>query len=149
MDPYSFLTDAGQIWNRRTITAVAAHSEISRASCSFVKAPISCQEKKSEIRMIFPLTILFHCVVFNLFHLLGSLDYSKSNASYLFSMETTTKKTTTPFDRENSQVQNTIFQHSQHRSLCIFTRHEQEPACHGHKNLHQWTGFCERSIYTS
>jgi len=54
-------------------------------------------------------------------------------------METTTdtKGTITLFDRTNSQLQNTLFQHSHHHQLCIFTSCEQEPAC------------CTLKVYTS
>ena len=47
-------------------------------------------------------------------------------------METTTdkKSTITLFDSINSQLQNTIFQHSHHHQLCIFDSNEQELACH-------------------
>ena len=34
------------------------------------------------------------------------------------------------FDRANSQLENTIFQHSHHYLLCIFTSDEQEPKSH-------------------
>ena len=34
------------------------------------------------------------------------------------------KSTITPFDRANSQLQNTIFQHSHHHYLCIFASDE-------------------------
>jgi len=52
------------------------------------------------------------------------------------SMETTTDmKRTKTHDRANSQLQNTIFQHSHHHY--IFVSDEQEPACHAHENLHQ------------
>ena len=46
-----------------------------------------------------------------------------------------TKSTITLFDRANSQLQNTTFQHSHHHQLYIFTSNEQEPACHTHKNF--------------
>ena len=49
---------------------------------------------------------------------------------------TDTKTTITLFDGANSQLQNTISQHSHHCELCIFTSSEQESACHAHKNLH-------------
>ena len=53
-------------------------------------------------------------------------------------METTTdaKSTIALSGRANSQLQNTIFQHSHHHQLCIFTSNEQEPACSARKNLH-------------
>jgi len=53
-------------------------------------------------------------------------------------METTkdTKSTITLLDRENSQLQKTIFQHSQHHQLCIFNSYEQEPSCHTHEDLY-------------
>ena len=51
---------------------------------------------------------------------------------FLFiSMETTTdiKSTIALFDRANSQLQNTVCQHSNHHQLHIFTCYEQKPAC--------------------
>ena len=42
-----------------------------------------------------------------------------------------------PFDKGNSQLQNTLFQHSHHHELCIFSSNEPEPACCAHKSL--WT----------
>ena len=55
-------------------------------------------------------------------------------------METTadSKSIITLFDRENSQLQNTIFQHNHHYKLSIFASSEQEHAYCTHKNLHQW-----------
>ena len=45
-----------------------------------------------------------------------------------------TKSTITLFNRAHSQLQNTIFQHSNsHQQLRIFTSNEQEPAYHTHK----------------
>ena len=41
--------------------------------------------------------------------------------------KTDTKNTITLFDRANSQLLNTIFQHYYHHYLCIFARNEQEP----------------------
>jgi len=53
-------------------------------------------------------------------------------------METTTamKRTITLFDRKNYQLQNTVFQHSHDRLLCITASNEQKPACYAHKSLH-------------
>ena len=48
-----------------------------------------------------------------------------------------TKRTLTLFDREGSQLQNTIFQQSP-PLLCILASDQQEPACCTHKFLHQW-----------
>ena len=42
------------------------------------------------------------------------------------------------FDRASFQLQNTVFQRRLYHQLCIFASDEQEPACHAHKNLHQW-----------
>ena len=50
---------------------------------------------------------------------------------------TTGTKNITLLDRANSQLQNTLFQHSHHHELCIFTSHEWKPACWGHKNLQE------------
>ena len=44
-----------------------------------------------------------------------------------------TKSKRTLFDRANS-----IFKHSHHNELCIFTSVEEDPACCAHKNLHQY-----------
>ena len=54
-------------------------------------------------------------------------------------METTTdtKSTITLVDRENSQLQKAVFQHSHHHELCILTNNEQEPERSTSKNLHQ------------
>ena len=48
-----------------------------------------------------------------------------------------TKSIIALFGRANSQLQITIFQHSHHHLLWIFTCDEQEPACCAHKNLHK------------
>jgi len=55
-------------------------------------------------------------------------------------MEATTDAMTTLtlFDRANSQLQNTIFQHSHHHLLCVFIIDEQEPACHAHGISRVW-----------
>ena len=55
-------------------------------------------------------------------------------------METTAdiKSTGTLFDRANSKLPNTTFQHSHHHYLCNFTSDEQESACCAHNSLHQW-----------
>ena len=45
--------------------------------------------------------------------------------------------TITLFDKANSQLQNTIFQHSRHHWRCVFTSDEQKPACHTCKSLQQ------------
>ena len=50
---------------------------------------------------------------------------------------TDTKSTIILFNRANSQLQNTIFQHSHYHQLCIFASDEQEPVCYNHNNLHQ------------
>jgi len=50
---------------------------------------------------------------------------------------TDTKSTTTLFAGGNYQLQNTIFQHSHHHYLWIFTSHKQKPACRACRNLHQ------------
>jgi len=52
-------------------------------------------------------------------------------------METKTvaKSAITLSDTANSQLQNTIFQHSLAYYLCIFSSNEQEPAFCTHKNL--------------
>ena len=42
---------------------------------------------------------------------------------------TDTKSKITLFDRANSQLQNTVFQHSHHHELSTFASGEQEPAC--------------------
>lgn len=47
-------------------------------------------------------------------------------------------------DRTHSQLWNVIFQHSQQHYLCVFTSHEQEPAWHIHKCLHQQRERCLR-----
>ena len=62
---------------------------------------------------------------------------SKNNASYLFPWKPQ-QSTIKLFDRENSQLQNTVFQHSHHQWLYIFSSDEEEPARHAHKDLHQW-----------
>ena len=53
-------------------------------------------------------------------------------------MKTTTNSTITVFDRANSQLQSTLFQRSHHHWLCFFISDEQEPACCGCNNRHQW-----------
>ena len=50
---------------------------------------------------------------------------------------TDTKSTIILFNRANSQLQNTIFQHSHYHQLCIFASVEQEPVCYNHNDLHQ------------
>ena len=54
-------------------------------------------------------------------------------------METTTdtKSTIILLDRANSQLQNTIFQHSHHHEIYIFASEEQELTCCTCKNLRQ------------
>ena len=47
---------------------------------------------------------------------------------------TDTKSTITLFNRANSHLQNTVFQHSHHHHLCIFSSDEQKI----HRSLHQW-----------
>lgn len=53
---------------------------------------------------------------------------------------TSTKSTMTLFDIENSWIQNTVFQHSHYRLLCIFTINELELAWLARKNLHVCPG---------
>lgn len=60
------------------------------------------------------------------------IDRSENNASYLFPWELQHMKSTiTLFDRASSELKNTVFWHSHHHWLCIFTSDEQ------HKHLHQ------------
>lgn len=39
---------------------------------------------------------------------------------------------------KNSQLQKTVFWHSQHHWLCIFISNEHDPSCQAHNNLHRW-----------
>ena len=79
--------------------------------------------------IFFPLSLF----LLQLIHWLLQIEYL-----LFISMETTTntKSTITLFDRANSRLQNTIFQHSHQYYLCPFASNEQDPPCCTHKNLH-------------
>ena len=66
-------------------------------------------------------------------------------------METTTdtKNTIKQFDRTNSQLQNTLFQHSHYHYLCTFTSNEQEPACHTLQSAPAETTLCFTAAVTA
>jgi len=66
---------------------------------------------------------------------------SESKASYLFPwklQQLQRARWHKLFDRANSQLQNTVFQHSRHHEQCIFPRDEREPTCHSCTDLQQW-----------